>query len=70
MLSIKQQDKLTYEDISSMIRGNPLLTHFLTHMTARGRDRLPQIAKIVAYYKRYEFVIIRGYGRLFGIAND
>ena len=50
--------------------SNPLLTHFLTHMIARGRNRLPEITKFVAYYKKYEFGIIRDYGRLFEITND
>jgi len=31
---------------------------------------LPEIAKFVAFYKRYESLIIRGYGRLFEITND
>ena len=51
-------------------KSNLRLTHFLTHMTTRGRDRLPEIAKFVAYYKRYKFLIIRDYGRLFEITND
>ena len=46
------------------------LTHFLTHMTARGCDRLPEIAKFVANYEIYKFGIIRDYGRLLEIAND
>lgn len=43
-------------------KSNPLLTHFLTHMTARGRDELLEIAKFVAYYNRYKFRIIRNHG--------
>ena len=49
---------------------HPLLTHFLTHMTARGCDRLPEIAKFVAFYKMCEFDTMRDYGRLFEITND
>ena len=31
---------------------------------------MPEITKFVAFYKRYEFEIIRDYGRLFEITND
>ena len=39
-------------------------------MTARGRDKLPEIVKFVANYMRNKFRIIRDYGRLFEITND
>ena len=71
--SIQKQRTLYDDKLKKMLfveLHNPLLTHFLTHITARGCDRLPEIAKFVAYYKRYKFLIIRNYGRLFEIKND
>lgn len=50
--------------------SNPLLTHFLTQMTARGCDRMPEMAKFVAYYRRYKLRNIRDYGQLFEITSD